>query len=302
MTGMAEALVSVVIPTYNRRRCVGRAVDSVLRQDCGPVELIVVDDASLDGTAGWLAARYPGLKVIRQATNRGVAAARNAGLAASRGRFIAFLDDDDWWDDSFLSNHMRVLSGRPDAVVSYCDFTSVAPDGGSMSAGRSRDLGPEPVKDFLMGNPIPSMTLVVARREATVRAGGFRAEFEMCEDREFYLRLLPLGTFVHEPKTLAHKTRSLDSMTVDRRKWAVWTQKLLDDFFSREESRPYRHLENPARAVWQTRLAAGCLRQAGQRLLGLSLVASALRYDAWGCARYIMQGAVRRMMREIRSE
>lgn len=285
---MSEApLVSVVIPTYNRRRCLQRAIESVLQQDCGPVEILVVDDASHDGTAEWVAKTYPRLALIRQPVNRGVAAARNAGMAVSGGRYIAFLDDDDWWDASFLRRHLDLLASRPDAVLSHCDFISVAQDGSSPKAMRSRELGADPVKTFLMENPIQSMTLVIMRRQALEAERGFREEYAMCEDRELYMRLLRHGVFVHVPRPLAYKTRSANSMTRNLPRWAASAQTLLSDFFAREESRPYRHLEYRARARWQARLALISLRRTGMRRLGMSLAVSALRFDAWGSAAYL---------------
>lgn len=125
-------------------------------------------------------------------------------------------------------------------------------------------------------------------------AGGFRDDYVMCEDRELYLRLLPRGAFVHEPRPLAFKTRSSNSMTVNFPVWAEWAQALLDEFFSREYSRPYRHLERKARALWQTRLAIKGLSQPGQRLLGLRLAASALRLDAREAARYVAERVISR--------
>lgn len=279
-------LVSVVIPTYNRRRCLAKAIESVQNQDRGPVEIIVVDDASPDGTADWTAAAHPEVRLIRNAVNRGVSASRNAGLAAARGRFIAFLDDDDWWDASFLSRHLDVLEPRPDAVLSYCDFTAVDMDGGAPSPARAQELGDDPLKTFLMGNPIPSLSLVLMSREAAERTRGFREDYDMCEDREFYMRLVSLGSFIHEPRPLVFKTRSADGMTRNLRKWTAATQRLLDDFFTREENARYRPMENQARARWHARLALGCLRRSGTRLLGLRMVAAALRLDAPGAARY----------------
>lgn len=289
-----EPLVTVVIPTYNRRYCLGRAIDSVLKQDCGPVELIVVDDASPDGTADWVAANYPGVRLIRHPVNRRVSASRNSGLAAARARFIAFLDDDDWWDASFLRRHLDLLRSRPDAVLSYCDFVSVAEDEGSPVTRISGELGDDPVETFLMENPIRSLTLLVMSRRALAEAGGFREDYAMCEDRELYLRLLPRGAFLHAPGLLAFKTRSSNSMTIDLPVWSQWAQTLLDEFFSREDSRAYRHLERKARALWQTRLAIKGLRQTGQRLLGLRLAVSALRHDARESARYVADRVIKR--------
>lgn len=290
-------LVSIIIPTYNRRHCLGRAIDSVLNQDHGSVEIIVVDDASPDGTADWVAEAYPQVRLIRNPVNRGVAAARNAGLAAGRGEFIAFLDDDDWWDASFLRRQLDLLASRADAVLSYCNFTSVAEDGTSPVLGNARALGPDPVGDFLMGNPIPSLTLALMRREAVQDAGGFREDYRMCEDREFYLRLLRRGAIVYESGQLALKTRSKDSMTVNVKLWVKWTQTLLDEFFSQTESAPYRHMEKQARARWKMRLALGCFRQPGTLPMGLRLAASALRLDAGGALRYMRDRAVYRLNR-----
>lgn len=96
--------VSVVIPTYNRRHVIGQAVDSVLQQSVGDVEVIVVDDGSTDGTAGWLADRYAGrsVRVLPNAGLKGPAGGRNTGMRAARGDFIALLDS----DDSFLPGHL----------------------------------------------------------------------------------------------------------------------------------------------------------------------------------------------------
>jgi glycosyltransferase involved in cell wall biosynthesis len=86
--------VSVIVPTYNRGWILREALDSILSQDYPDVELIVVDDGSTDDTASILRGYDTALSVIRQ-PNRGVSAARNAGIGAATGEFIAFLDSDD---------------------------------------------------------------------------------------------------------------------------------------------------------------------------------------------------------------
>src|SRR5688500_8996836 len=93
MSASAEPLVSVVIPCYNQAHYLSEAVESALAQSYGSVETFVVDDGSADNS-GEISARYPRVSYLRQA-NRGVAAARNAGLAASSGQFVLFLDADD---------------------------------------------------------------------------------------------------------------------------------------------------------------------------------------------------------------
>src|SRR5512139_3834983 len=104
-TQAISPLVSVVIPTYNRAWCLRQAVDSVLAQEFGDFELIVVDDGSTDATADLLAAYADRIRVLRQA-NHGVSAARNAGIAAARGGLFAFLDSDDIWLSRKLSTQV----------------------------------------------------------------------------------------------------------------------------------------------------------------------------------------------------
>lgn len=110
--------VSVVIPCYRCSATVGRAVASVFAQSQPPLEVIVVDDASNDGTAAVLEqlAREPRVRVISLARNGGAAAARNAGWDAARGEFVAFLDADDAWHPRKLeiqSGFMRRRAGYP---------------------------------------------------------------------------------------------------------------------------------------------------------------------------------------------
>src|SRR5690625_2675360 len=95
---MDQALVSVIIPVYNRENVILRAISSVLTQSYENIEVIVVDDASSDNTARVVAqVDDPRLRIIRRCSNYGAAAARNVGIGASVGQYLAFLDSDDYW-------------------------------------------------------------------------------------------------------------------------------------------------------------------------------------------------------------
>ena len=89
-------LVSIILPTYNRADTIRRAIRSVEAQTYTNWELIVIDDGSTDGTADQVAGLDARVRIIRQG-NQGTAGARNAGLKASRGEYLAFLDSDDEW-------------------------------------------------------------------------------------------------------------------------------------------------------------------------------------------------------------
>jgi glycosyltransferase involved in cell wall biosynthesis len=107
----APPLVSVVIPVYDGERFLAEALDSVFAQGYTPIEVIVVDDGSRDGSAD-VAARYP-VRLVRQ-DNAGTAAARNAGIRAARGELIAFLDQDDLWKPEKLAPQVEHLARHPE--------------------------------------------------------------------------------------------------------------------------------------------------------------------------------------------
>ena len=110
-------LVSVIIPTFNRRTVVCDAVASVYAQQGADFEVVVVDDGSTDGTAGALAAAFGSRIRLLSTENRGVAAARNLGVAHSRGALIAFLDSDDCWLSGKLAAQVDFFAAHPAADI-----------------------------------------------------------------------------------------------------------------------------------------------------------------------------------------
>ena len=118
----ARPLVSAIIPTHNRARCLSRAVDSIYAQEgLGQhfdIEIIVVDDASSDSTTD-VVRRFSGVRYIRQPERRGVSPALNAGLRASTGCYISFLGDDDLWLPHKLHVQVPQLESHTDVGVVY---------------------------------------------------------------------------------------------------------------------------------------------------------------------------------------
>ena len=103
--------ISVIIPTYNRRKYIKRAINSVLRQSYKPFEVIVVDDGSIDGTYELIKNSYSGSQIlIEKQVNNGVSSARNKGIKLSNGHWIAFLDSDDEWLENKLEMQVKELS------------------------------------------------------------------------------------------------------------------------------------------------------------------------------------------------
>jgi succinoglycan biosynthesis protein ExoO len=125
-----EPVVSVIIPAYNAAQTVTRAIDSALAQTFGALEVLVIDDASTDGTAAMVADRHrhkPQVRVIVLAENGGPARARNIGIAASRGAWIGLLDADDAWLPTRLERMLAAAPGQ-DAVFDNLMGYEAAPD------------------------------------------------------------------------------------------------------------------------------------------------------------------------------
>jgi len=154
---LQAARVSVVMPVYDAERTLAQSVDSVLGQTHRALELVTVDDGSRDGSVRLLEDRARSddrVKLVRQA-NAGVAAARNAGLAAATGSHIAFLDSDDWWHPRKLELQLATMR-RSGAKVSYGSYLRVAEDGRTLS--RVEPPATIGYRDLLRSNHIGHLT------------------------------------------------------------------------------------------------------------------------------------------------
>jgi glycosyltransferase involved in cell wall biosynthesis len=190
-------LVSVIIAVHNGERFLRAAIESVRAQVYRPVELIVVDDGSTDGSAE-IAAAYPDLIYRRQA-KKGVAAARNAGLAIARGEFLSFIDSDDLWTTDKLAVQVGFLGARPHLGYAVCHIRWFFDDGCVKPGWFRADLLNRPVAGL-----VPSA--LVARASTFARVGPFDPTLRVGEDFDWFLRARCAG--VGEaivPETLVHK-------------------------------------------------------------------------------------------------
>jgi len=125
-------LVSVIIPNYNYASYVGKAIDSVLGQTYSNTEIIVVDDGSSDGSLDVLRQFGDRIKVIEQ-KNQGVSMARNNGVAASTGEYVAFLDADDIWLPEKLEKQMRIFDSDTEVGLVHCPMIYIDKDDHELS-------------------------------------------------------------------------------------------------------------------------------------------------------------------------
>lgn len=186
-------LVSVIVPTYNRPEELLRAVTTVRHQSYRDIEIIVINDG------GEPVRGLDGVRVI-DIPHGGTGAARNAGLQAARGEYVAFLDDDDLYRTEHIAALVAEILAQPRAVGVYSDGLQVTLDvagkPAQYSIAYSRDWDDA---EIMVGNYIPNCCLLV--RTDAARSAGFDASLPALEDWEFIMRLSALGRLVHLPMT-----------------------------------------------------------------------------------------------------
>ena len=192
--------ISVVMPIYNVEKFVGQAVQSVLDQTFTDFELICVDDGgtdtSMDIVRGFA---DPRIRIVCQA-NRGLAGARNTGIAHAKGEFVALLDSDDIWDKEKLALHFIHLMANPDVGVSYAGSRMIDCDGQVLSVAMRPKTGPISPRDIICRNPVGNGSAPVLRKseldlavfphpDEPTRSCWFDESFRQSEDIELWIRL-----------------------------------------------------------------------------------------------------------------
>ena len=253
----SRVLVSVVLPTHNRARLLGRAIESVQRQTVDGWEIVCVDDGSTDDTVEVIRAiEDPRVRLIRLPQNRGVSHARNVGIRAAGGDYVAFLDDDNEWLPTMLESLLaRAAStaGMPEAVIYSLAYRQHDVTG--------RLAPPVPVlyegdvfRHLVRGwNPWLSSTAI--HRATLLATGGFDEGLPTFEDYDVLLRLAARGVpffGVRRPLAIRHEhhgavlsdnlERLQQGLQVLDRKWRLTLQR-------REGWVSYRR--------WRARLSSG---------------------------------------------
>ena len=229
--------VSVVLPAWNRAGSIRMAVDSILRQTFTDFELLVVDDGSTDATMEALAdLSDPRLKLLANPRNMGASAARNTGIRAAQGAWVAFHDSDDEWLPQKLEKQMaRLKLAGPDTVGCYCGMVTLwdqadVPTGAIPFAvgRRGFEYVPDPrilpvegdIRPALLRASLVSTQMLVARRDALLQIGGFDETLPALVDWDCVIRLAELGPFAFVDEPLVLQFFSDNSITRSRRKRA----------------------------------------------------------------------------------
>lgn len=221
---MMRPLVSVVMGVRDSSRFVDSAVRSALGQTYAPLEMVVIDDGSVDGTADVLVAiRDDRLRVLHT-EGRGSAAARNAGIRETTGAYVAFLDADDLWDSVKITEHIKVMEPASHVSLTFSQSRLIDENGTPLPLRVRRARGRCDFESLLRDNVIANGSAVVVRRNA-IPVGGFNETLAGCVDYELWLRmaLIHPGSFVCIPQVLTSYRRHAGQVSGDwRRMQSAW--------------------------------------------------------------------------------
>jgi glycosyltransferase involved in cell wall biosynthesis len=183
-------LISCIVPVFNGERYLGETLDSILAQTYRPLEIIVADDGSTDGTPAVVASYGERVRYLSQ-LNAGPAAARNLGLCAARGEFIAFLDADDLWHPEKLARQMARFQARPELDMCVTHALNFWIPELREFAARHRN---HPSLRETVG--LYSLCTLLVRRSFFDTVGYFNPRFPVAEDTDWFLRVLEYGAVI----------------------------------------------------------------------------------------------------------
>lgn len=216
--------VSVVIPVHNGAAFVSKAITSVLGQTFRDFDLLVIDDGSTDETASVVNSfDDTRLRYFHQ-ENRGISPTRNVGIKRSSGRWVAFLDCDDFWFPTKLEAQLAVARTRPNAGMIYCS-AELRTANGEVLRHYPATVEGRPLDQLLIGNCISgSASSAMLRRDILDQIGYFDEQLPVCEDWELWLRAAratdfakvddPLVCIVNRPGSLGKRADQIRDVSI----------------------------------------------------------------------------------------
>ena len=243
-------LVSIVIPVFNTEDYIGDAIESALAQSYPSIEIIVVDDGSTDDSAKMVERyqrRHSHIQLIQQ-SNQGVASARNAAVAISRGQYVAPLDADDIWLKEKISEQVKAMEASPEKVGLVYAWSATIDSIGRYSGGVHASRQHNDVfADLLFGNMVGNGSTPLIRRNCFDAIGDYSDEFLRrnatgCEDRDLYLRIAEKFDYAVVPRILVGYRQLPNSMSSDAVAMGRSHDLMIDRLRRRNQQLPRRFL------------------------------------------------------------
>ncbi|MBD2771469.1 glycosyltransferase family 2 protein [Iningainema tapete] len=268
--------VSVIIPNYNHKEYLERAINSVIHQSYTDYEIIVIDDASTDDSVNFIHDKFPNVCLVSLSKNRGAGGARNEGINIARGSFIAFLDSDDEWASNYLETQIKYIESSPSTILVWSGCIHQKKDGTVEKFSCKPWLQyPNLTYHLLSENFILTPSIVMVRTDFLKQADCFNESLRICADKELFLKLFCLGEVAHVPHYLVTKYCHSTNLTGNYKLWVKETFDVLDIFYSNNLSAPYKHFEIETRSHNAMRLARILWREKRQFLFATQLLLKA---------------------------
>lgn len=232
---MNASCISCIVPVFNGERFLREAIDSILAQTHRPLEIIAVDDGSTDGTPAILTSYGEPVHCVAQ-SNAGPATARNTGIRAATGEFIAFLDSDDLWHPAKLTRQMARFTARPELDVSVTQVQNFwMPE---------LNEEQEHFREHPRGHALPGYSTVtlLARRELFNAIGAFDTTLKHGDDTDWFLRAEEHGARIELlPEVLVYRrlhanNRSRAWASRSRAEYLMLIKKLVERRRAREQA------------------------------------------------------------------
>lgn len=235
----SDPFVSIIIPTYNRARLLGRAVQSILNQTYPNFEIIVVDDCSKDATENVVKSFCDNrIRYIRHKKNRGAVEARNTGIKAARGEYIAFQDSDDEWLPRKLEKQMKAFEiGSPNLGVVYTSFWLVDRGRAYYSPPSFMKKTDGKIHDVLLEYNLINTPTAVVRKECFEKAGMFE-NLPRLQEWGLWLRISKYYSFGHINEPLVKAYRQRDSISRNMNAFIMARKYILDKYFDEISKKP----------------------------------------------------------------
>jgi glycosyltransferase involved in cell wall biosynthesis len=280
--------ISVIIPAYNAETFLHQAIEAALKQTVMPVEILVVDDGSKDGTRSVAESYGPPVHYLHRA-NGGPAAARNTGLQAARGEWLAFLDADDFWPENYLESQIQTAL-QTEADLVFTDARVVSPSkewpswfqrsGHAWIHGMKQPSFHDAFNRLLRRGSFALPSAVMMKREHVVAAGGFDERLPPgLEDFDLWLRIASRTQWALNSRARIFRSEHDSNLTANRFGMAVGREKL----WLKMMRRPPCTVDRDQMRIMQLRLAESQWEQAywglrnGQRAVARNAARNSLR-------------------------
>ena len=256
-------IVSVVIPTYNRKNIIPRAIESVLNQTYKNFEIIIVDDGSTDGTIDFLTNQYDSkLKCVLQ-KNQGASSARNRGINEAKGKYIAFLDSDDEWVASKLETQMAFLEKNPEIAL-LCGKTYRSDDIKKTNSYLTKKIIGN-LFTTLYSHSFVSTPTVIVKKNILDQVGGFDINYKSAEDFDLWLKITHDYKCAFLPGLVAIVNREGDNLSTDKITLHIHALEILEKHYDKNRIPPLvykKAISNSCIALGRNYLSSGQIAKA----------------------------------------